>query len=359
MKKVIIVGPFPLPINGCSFANEVLLKNLQNRKITCTRIDTSTNEISSKQGSQFSIYKTIAFIKVYLGLYKIINKDIVYITPGHTFYGVLKYAPFIILALLFKIPYFVHIHGNYLGKEYELVSNWKKKILKFLLSNAEGGIVLSKLLYGNLIKFLPQNKIHIVENFVEESLFQNDIVKQKDKIRILYLSNLMEEKGVLQLIDACEILTNRNFDFELKMAGNIEESIVDLVHSKINNIPSIEYLGTVHGEEKKKLFHNANVFILPTYYTMEGQPISILEGMATGNIVVVTRHSGIPDVVSEKNGFFIEKKSVNSIVDVLIQISDDLKIIDIFKEENINYCKQNFTEEMFTEKILSVFEKKL
>jgi glycosyltransferase involved in cell wall biosynthesis len=357
MKKIIIVGPFPLPINGCSFANEVLLKNLQNRKITCTRIDTSTNEVSSKQGSQFSIYKTIAFIKVYLELYKIINKDIVYITPGHTFYGVLKYAPFIILARLFKIPYFVHIHGNHLGKEYELVSNWEKKILKFLLSNAEGGIVLSKLLYGNLIKFLPQNKIHIVENFVEESLFQNDIVKQKDKIRILYLSNLMEEKGVLQLIDACEILTNRNFDFELKMAGNIEESIVDLVHSKINNIPSIEYLGTVYGEEKKKLFYNANVFILPTYYTMEGQPISILEGMATGNIVVVTRHSGIPDVVSEKNGFFIEKKSVNSIVDVLIQISDDLKIIDIFKEENINYCKQNFTEEMFTEKILSVFEK--
>ena len=54
-----------------------------------------------------------------------------------------------------------------------------------------------------------------------------------------------------------------------------------------------DYIGIVNGKAKKNLLEWGNVFVLPTFYKMEGQPISILEAMATKNLVVTTNHAGI------------------------------------------------------------------
>ena len=43
---------------------------------------------------------------------------------------------------------------------------------------------------------------------------------------------------------------------------------------------------------------------------MEGQPISILEAMGFGNVIITTKHAGIPDICSDKNAVFVEKKDV-------------------------------------------------
>lgn len=357
MKNIILIGPFPPPINGCSFANKILYENLVKRNISCEKIDTSTNKhISSKQGTTFSFKKAFDFGKTYSKVFSIKKSvQVVYFTPGQTFFGLIKYAPFILMCILRNIPYIIHVHGNYLGKEYQLLTGLKKKIFGYLVSKAAGGIVLSASLKGNLTDLLPDNKIHVVENFVENTLLQTSITKQKDKLRILYLSNLMEEKGILQLLEACEIIKSEGIDFEVKLAGNIEASIQPEVEKYFKKLPEVEYMGVVSGEPKKQIFLDSNIFALPTYYTMEGQPISILEGMATGNIILSTPHAGIPDIVKDKNGIFVEAKSSESIANAFRKINNNLDIIDVFSKENTSYCLKNFTEEIFTQKIINVF----
>jgi glycosyltransferase involved in cell wall biosynthesis len=357
MKKVILIGPFPPPINGCAFANKILHENLMAKGVSCEIIDTSTNIISSKQGSNFSLKKAFNFFKVYVKIFKIRRFEKVYITPGHTFYGILKYLPFILMARIYSRPYYLHIHGNYLGKEYQLISNWKKKILEFLISKAAGGIVLSDSLKGNLSPFLKESKVFIVENFVENSLFENrNVKKRKDKLRILYLSNLMKEKGIIEFLDALLYLQKEGVNFEAKIAGNIEKEIVEEVNAKLEILDNVDYVGVVRGEAKKSLFLNANLFILPTYYKMEGQPISLLEAMATQNIIITTKHSGIPDIISEDNGFFVDKKSSTSIANVLLEINNNMDILERFWKTNLSYCKVNFTEERFATKIMKVLK---
>jgi len=63
-------------------------------------IDTST-KFSERIGS-FSIRKVFSAVATYFSSYKIIRCDVVYITPGQTFFGVLKYAPFIFIARALK-----------------------------------------------------------------------------------------------------------------------------------------------------------------------------------------------------------------------------------------------------------------
>ena len=142
--KILIIGPFPSPIDGCSNANKVLYRNIQSRKIKVTAINTNTNIITGEQGSKFSLKKAVLFLKNYLYFLKIFFNSVVYVTPGQTFYGVLKYSPFIIICMILNKPYTIHLHGNHLGKQFENLTGIKRKIFHFLISNASAGIVITK-----------------------------------------------------------------------------------------------------------------------------------------------------------------------------------------------------------------------
>ncbi len=354
--RILLIGPFPDPINGCSYANSILKKNLVSRGYECKTINTSTKSISSKQGSNFSFLKALSFLRIYLSLYKVISAKKIYITPGQTFFGVLKYSPFIVICILLKKPYIIHVHGNYLGTQFKLLTGFKKHIFKYLLSKASAGIVLSESLRNNFEEILPDKKIHVVVNFVDDSIFKLEKVKSNDKLRILYLSNLMEEKGILFLLDSLIELDVLNCDFEATIAGGIENSIQKEVEEKLEILKhKVKYVGTVQGEEKNNILISSNVFVLPTYYKMEGQPISILEAMATGNIIVTTRQGGIPDVVTEENGYFIEPNSTSSLKKTLLSIQNE-KAEQKAKIQinNIHYAKNTFTEEQFSQKIINI-----
>jgi glycosyltransferase involved in cell wall biosynthesis len=359
--KILLIGPFPKPINGCSLANGVLLEQLNLvDKVTVTSINTNSNNISSENVGQFSFSKVFAFLKSYKQVFRIKNSDVVYTTPGQTFYGIIKYIPFFFCCLLFKKPYVIHVHGNHLGNEYQSLGGLKKIVFSYYIKKAAAGIVLSNSLKKNFDGMLDSAKVFIVENFAQDDLtHKKNIIKSKDKLRLLYLSNLMEEKGVIDFLDSLILLKNEGILFSADIAGKIEDESEFIVKNKFDELMGfINYHGVVFGEAKVKLLKESNVFILPTYYRMEGQPISLIEAMATGNIIVTTSFSGIPDIISEENGFFVESKNPKSIFDVLVKINLHLDhYVNEFSEKNIHYVRSNFTEIKFAGKILSVINK--
>ncbi|NNH38933.1 glycosyltransferase family 4 protein [Acinetobacter terrae] len=356
--KILLIGPLPDPINGCSLANQTFLEYLKKQNnCQIKTINTNTDpKIQGVQG-QFNWIKLFGFIKVYFEIYKIFIAKNIYMTPGQSFWGVLKYAPFIMLAWLLKKPIIMHIHGNYLGTQYQLLSGIKKKIFKFLVSRSSAGIVLSRSLHDNFNGLLTKDKIYIVENFANDELISSEVIrKNSDQLKLLWLSNLMEEKGILYFLDALILLKNRNVPFEVKLAGKIEDGLEQNIHQKLTELgESAEYLGVVYGEQKKAQLLAANVFVFPTYYTMEGQPISLIEAMATGNIIVTTDHAGIPDIVGSENGYLLKPRDIASLVDQLENIANNLhQDIEKFSEFNQAYVKHNFTEEVFGQKIMNI-----
>ncbi len=358
--KVLLIGPLPAPIDGCSYANSILCKNLKKNGISYRTINTNTKSVSSNQGSRFSLKKACRFISTYFHCHKMIQAKVVYFTPGQTFFGLVKYAPFILTCIAFRRPYIIHVHGNFLGKQYSLLKGIKAKAFRFLISKASAGIVLSTSLKSNFKNLLPSEKVHVVENFVADELFNqsSNIEKAKDKPRLLYLSNLMREKGILELLDALLLLKEQKIDFYAEFAGKIEQDIQDIVSEKLNSLgKNAKYLGIVKDNTKIAALRNANIFILPTYYTMEGQPISLLEGMASGNIIVTTKHAGIPDIVDGQNGFFVERNSPSSISKVIKAISLNLEQnVSKFSRFNTLYASKRFTENEFYSNIISIIQ---
>ena len=354
--KILIIGPFPDPVNGCSFANFVLFRNLKcDNKVEI--IDTSLKNISGKHGGSFNLSKVVPILLSYLKFYRIIFSDVVYLTPGQTFFGVLKYFPFFFTCLLIKKPYVIHLHGNYLGAEYISLSNFKKKIFNFLIGNAKAGIALSNSLRKNFRDMLPDQKVKVVENFVDDFFFEKKLI-QKDcsSLKIVFLSNLMEEKGIFIFLKALSVLKDKGIEFTAKIAGNFESETELLVRNELQKLKdNVEYLGVVKGKEKFELLENSNIFVLPTFYKMEGQPISILEAMAAGNIIITTNHAGIPDIVDTKNGFLITPKSTDDLVQKFLEVNNDIcYFVNNFSTINHNYVRENFTEEKFVLKITKI-----
>lgn len=356
MIPILIVGPFPYPISGVSLANKVINENLQKDKRFSTAIVNSSMPGFDEAIGKFSFKKVWYFFKLNLKAIKVAKADIIYITPGQTFLGVLKYGPFFLLSKILGKNTVVHIHGNHIRNEYETLSELKSLIFKFFLGSATKGIVLSESMRHNLDPFLLDSDIYAVGNFVEPYLFENKQEKEADnELRILFLSNLMKEKGILDLLQALRQLEDSEFHFKAKIAGNIDPSSEKEILFLIDKLQNVEYCGVVYGDRKKELLLWSDIFILPTYYAMEGQPISILEAMATRNYIITTKHSGIPDIVEENvNGMFVEPKSPQTIVDAVLNV-DSLESLADVKEMNFQKALNNFTTDLFVDKIAKIF----
>ncbi len=336
MKKVLIIGPFPNPISGVSIANKVVKELLSvDSDFLVETINTSYPSFDEQIG-KFSIKKFLFYLSLNLSFFKIFKNNIVYITPGQTFFGVLKYSLFISITSLLKKELIIHVHGNYLGKEYQSLKGFKRVLFYFLVSRFTKGIVLSNSLKHNLTPFLEDKNIFSLPNFAQDYLYKEDKKFVKDELRIFYLSNLMKEKGIFCLLNALKNLEKNNIIYKAKIAGNIDQKYSKEILNLLTELKNTEYIGIVNGDDKKNLLEWGNVFVLPTFYKMEGQPISILEAMATTNLVVTTNHAGISDVFQDKiNGYFVEKNNENSIQKILSYLaankSELKKLLNIIK----------------------------
>jgi glycosyltransferase involved in cell wall biosynthesis len=355
-----MIGPFPEPTTGVSLANEVVRSILtKQEQYVVKHINTSYTRFDEKVGS-FTVHKLLFNLSFYTQCWRVFKCDILYLTPGQSFLGVLKYAGFIVLGALSRKRIITHIHGNHLGNEYQSLSGLKKKVFYALVSKTTQGIVLSDSLKGNLSPFIAKEAIEVLPNFAQDYLVDDSISKSFDKLRIIYLSNLMEEKGIFDVLKALQLLEENNISYEAQIAGAIDYSQKEEIEEQIDTLIYTTYVGIVKAKAKKELLQWGNIFVLPTYYKMEGQPISILEAMATGNVILTTRHAGIPDIVREgEHGKFFTKKEPQELYEALLFYATHKEEISKISDSNKICFKENFTRDQFKERLLDIFDKKL
>jgi glycosyltransferase involved in cell wall biosynthesis len=297
--KILMIGPFPPVLNGVTVSNEFLYRSLKEQGNQVSRINTETGLIASKQGDRLSLSKILTFASIYIHLFRVVGKSTVYMAIGQTFWGIAKYSPFILLCNLLRIPYVLHIHGGYVCSAYNLMSPLKQRIFRRLLVGSRSVIALSESLAQDLKKTFPESHIDVVENFYDPRLIQNPIERQQHEVpRFLFLSNLMLGKGILEFLDALLILQNvHKLNFEVALAGNIERGMKEQIERKVALLGNkLHFFGVADFTRKKELLYWSDIFVLPTWYIMEGQPLSIIEAYVTGNVVVSTYQGGIKDI---------------------------------------------------------------
>lgn len=302
-KKICFIAQFPPPIHGLSKAVETLYNSELHNEFDFEKVNITNNK------------------KLVTNLLKIRRSkaDLFYFTISQTRGGNLR--DLLILKILEAQgkKCLIHLHGGYYRK---LVDNdlksWQRKANYKLIGNLAGAIVLSPSLKSNFLGMIDEKKIFVVPNCVDDEYLMSD-EEFKEKIRtlpdrkvkrVLYLSNFIKSKGYPEVLKMAKrekelVDTGKDKQFHFDFAGRFFDKNEELFFWNYINVNGLKdfvtYHGVVNGEKKKELLKNGDVFVLLTRYPKEGQPISILEAMGNGMVIVTTDHAGIPDIVPIDN----------------------------------------------------------
>jgi len=362
-----MIGPFPPPYHGQSIANETLKKGLKSKEIEVISLNTrSGKKVSSEYRKLEYLFVNIIYNLYYLmkNIFIVLFKkyDVIYMTPGQSYFGFLKFSPYITIAKNKGKPIYIHIHGGGFREYFSSFNERRKNKIKKVLNSVDGIIVLGeslKSMFDNIVE--RKDMLLVCENgvkeefFLSEKIFKEKLTNFSEEIRILYMSLLEKSKGILDLLKACELMRKEGIDFHLDLAGNISKDIETEINYYLSILDkNVTYHGFVNGIKKKELLIKNYIFCLPTYYINEGQPISVLEAYANGMAVVVTNQGGIQDIFKEgKNGFFCEKNNPHYLKNRIIETHRNYKNFAVY---NYYISKEKYTEEEFVNRIINILK---
>lgn len=362
--KIIITAPIPPPIHGMSLATQMLIDGLSQYESVV--IDTAMDKqvITTTLPSPFGVKRLTKIIfKLFSDSFKMMttNYKLHYLCTGGDFRGIVRYLPYVLLSRLKRKPYVIHVHNGSFRTMYDSISKRQKRVVDFIFGNAAAVIALGDSLRYMFEGVVAKERIFVVENCVDNEFFATpDEIAQKTKrehkiVKILYLSNLMRDKGIIELMEAVSTMEN----CELHIAGAIENRVetankIDTLLKKYHQ--KFIYHGVVSGSVKKRLLMECDLFALPSRYKIEGQPISILEAYANGLAVVTDmKCGGVKDIFRDEiNGYNCESSDAKSIKEALEKSSTNL---NKFIEPNYLYAKSKFKRSDFVERVNNVFSK--
>lgn len=363
-KKVLFIGPLPPPVDGQSKATAQALIALKSAGLDVSVVNTNRDGLS--RGFISQIKRIIEVLGLYIEISKSIRRcEIIYISIAESILGNIK--DLVIYSMLYWRMDKVTIHMLGGSGMYKILNETAhlSRINGWFMSKMTGVIVEGQRGYQVFGRYVDRSKIHIVANFVDDYLAvePSQVIgkfESRDKIQVLYLSNLIKEKGCWDLLDAFLSLPHSvRMRYSLKFVGGFPtEEERRLFLKRISTEQDIEYVGKfIDGSDKLRLYSNSHIFCLPTYYPYEGQPISILEAYSTGCAVITTSHGGIPDIFTEGiNGFLVEKNNPESISRVLTSIIDDFDIVRQMALNNAEESRCKYSANIYRNKISQVFE---
>jgi glycosyltransferase involved in cell wall biosynthesis len=220
---------------------------------------------------------------------------------------------------------------------------------------------------------IHKKSICIEGSAVDESRFnqniaiekKHEILKLKKELGILannskvflFVSRLLKEKGVLELIQGfIEAQKNAKVPIYLIIVGwsDVENpsSVNPLeIEELIKKYDTIKFLGK--RSDIDLLLGLTNVSILPTYYR-EGTPRFLLESMSMSKAIITTDMPGCNHLIPEKfNGELIKPRDVNEIKNAILRILER-DLLDLGKKSNLLY-REKFSESKVYTSILNLY----
>jgi glycosyltransferase involved in cell wall biosynthesis len=360
-EKVLFILHLPPPVHGSSVVGKQIFDSKKiNEKFNCVFINLSTSTQVDKIG-EISMDKFISFFKILLKIFKTLlfrRIDKVYLAPTVSSGGFYKDYVVFCLIFLFGKKRIYHLHNKGVSKRK------KSKVLAFLyrsfFKNAKV-VLLSEMLYKDVDEFVNKKDIFICPNGIEDEVSTTKFIQKekKEQLNLLFLSNLITSKGVYVFLEACKELLDNKVEYTCNFVGGEGDISKEQFNKKIKELKlenHVFYLGKKYNEEKKEIFINSDVFILPSFYHNECFPLVCLEAMMYGLPVISTDEGGITDIViNEKTGYIVEKKNNIDLASKIIKLIDKEKRISMGVNGRKRF-EENFTLEKFEEKILHILD---
>ena len=315
---ILFILHMPPPVHGASMMGKYIHDSqVVNEAFNCHYINLTTAKNLADIG-KVGLRKLIQFVQLLNRIRKEVKKlkpQLVYVTPNAC--GGAFYKDFVVVQLLKAMGCKVVAH--YHNKGVAIRQNHKPD--KWLYRQFFKGIqiiLLAEPLYEDMQQFVKREQVLFCPNGIPESSPTNKAPQKGSLPHIFFLSNLLIDKGVLTLLDACKQLKEQGYVFQCDFVGgetaDMNAECFKRECEQRGIADCVTYHGRKYGEEKLTFFQQADIFVLPTFN--ECFPLVLLEAMEQGLPCVSSAIGGTPEIVDEgKTGFLVPCRKVQPLAE--------------------------------------------
>lgn len=181
------------------------------------------------------------------------------------------------------------------------------------------------------------NKIFVIHNGIELDGFipMRKNGNQSKQVTILCVARLIEQKGLVYLLQACSNLREKGYQFKCEIIGGPEEPLytnyfIELkkLHRRLDLSDFVLFLGAQRFSEVLEKHRGADIFVLPSVIAEDGSrditPNSLIEAMAMKLPVISTTVTGIPEIVEDGvSGILVPPNEESALTEALIRLIED------------------------------------
>lgn len=355
--KILFIMHMPPPVHGAAMMGQYIHDSkLINERFDCHYINPSLSDSVSNVG-KFSFYKIISAIKNIIFIIKEIKKirpNLCYYTPTADGWGI--YRDLLVLAVLKwnKQKIVLHMHNKGVAK-FSVKHIGASFAYRHIFKGAKV-ILLARELYQDVRNYVQPDNVYYCPNGMPKTNYETFCRRTTNKeYTFLFLSNMIEEKGVIDVLRACTVLKGEGRLFKCQFVGKwstVSKEYFNEIIEKYNIKDVVSYLGSKYGKEKVDALKKADALVFPTYYHGETFGLVLLEAMEYGLPCISTYEGGIPSVIDNENtGLLIRARDVEALVDKMRWLIEHPHEGLIMGEKGRKKFLKEFT--------LDIFEKRL
>ena len=219
------------------------------------------------------------------------------------------------------------------------------------------------------------DKVITVSNFVKDALIEEtyamadkfvvinngiqspdiNIRDKKASLNVLFSGRLEYSKGVLLLIKSFADVVKYNPNVKLIIAGDGPlKKDLELLTTDLGIATNVNILGWLNKESLSSIYETCSILVLPTL-RIEGFPMSIIEAMSYGLVVVASDIGGSRDaIINEKTGFLVTSGDIDQLTTTLKQLLSNSESLSELMTSSRQHYDSNFTSEIMINKYMDL-----
>jgi glycosyltransferase involved in cell wall biosynthesis len=331
---VSFVGPLPPPVNGFSSVCGMMLDRLR------TRMPVEVfNRAPRLRARAFGALEQIARPVKYFGMCLARRDSVCYLalSGGRGQFFDLFY---VLISKLFRRPIFVHHHSFV----YINSPSWLNRCFFALVRN-EAHIVLSPNMGETLARVyrLSPAVIRVVSNaaFYDSDDDPRGPGEDAAPLQLGFLSNITFEKGIVEFFGILDRLNQRGVEYRARIAGPVAPEARQAFDRLLGAARDVEYLGPLYGAEKEQFYRHLDVFLFPTNYANEAEPLVIYEALRQGVHVMACDRGAIAEMLANGAGLaFPREHMVESAAAHIAKFNEDRQALRAAKRMSVQQAQR-------------------
>jgi hypothetical protein len=232
---------------------------------------------------------------------------------------------------------------------------WCKNYGFKLINRSDAVIAISKSVYTKYVKKIDVTKLHLIYNGIDIKKYykKNRSIFKDECTHLLFVGQLNEKKGCFTLIDACNLLKQQGYKFQIVFLGKRNKEFDEKL-SNSNIMDRISYTGYV--SNTPDYYEKADISFMCSQLEAFGRVI--VEGMMSGTLIIGSNSGCTKEIIKHgKTGLLYTVDDEVNLFKTIKFAIDNKNLMRIIAEEGNKEALSKFTSEKNAAEIINVYKK--